>query len=77
EQAIVSAHNSALQIVATHVHIARKGLMTYYGAHAIHQLTQAERTLMDILFGCKCETLQHLTRMGLDTIKSCIGLLRR
>lgn len=28
-QAIVSAHNSALQIVATYVHVAKKGMMTY------------------------------------------------
>ena len=30
-QAIVSAHNSALQIVATYVHVAKKGMMTYCG----------------------------------------------
>ena len=31
-EALVAAHNSALQIVGAHVHIAKKGLMTYCGA---------------------------------------------
>ena len=29
QEALVAAHNSALQIVAAHVHIAKRGLMTY------------------------------------------------
>ena len=29
KEALVSAHNSALQIISAHVHIAKKGLMTY------------------------------------------------
>lgn len=29
KEALLAAHNSALQIIGTHVHIAKKGLMTY------------------------------------------------
>ncbi|KAM6495014.1 Fungal specific transcription factor domain containing protein [Amanita muscaria] len=76
-QAMISAHNSALQIVATYVSIAKKGLMTYYGVHVIHQLTQAGRTLVAILLCCKTEALQPLIPTGLDAIRSCMGLLRR
>ncbi|PFH48818.1 hypothetical protein AMATHDRAFT_81612 [Amanita thiersii Skay4041] len=77
KEAMIAAHNSALQIVATHVHIAKKGLMTYYGVHVIHQLTQAGRTLVAVLLCCKSEPLQHLIPPGLDALRSCIGLLRR
>ncbi|KAF8900686.1 fungal-specific transcription factor domain-containing protein [Gymnopilus junonius] len=76
-EALIAAHNSALQIVTTHVHIAKKGLMTYYGVHVIHQLTQAGRTLVAVLLCCKTEALQHLIPPGLDALRSCIGLLRR
>lgn len=77
KEALVAAHSAALQIVAAHVNIAKKGLMTYYGVHVIHQLTQAGRTLVAILLLCKTETLQHLIPPGLDALRSCIGLLRR
>ncbi|KAL0959028.1 hypothetical protein HGRIS_014335 [Hohenbuehelia grisea] len=76
-EATIAAHNSALQIIATHLHIAKKGLMTYYGVHVIHQLTQAGRTLVAILLNCKHESLQHLIPPGLDALRSCVGLLRR
>lgn len=76
-EALVAAHNSALQIVGAHVHIAKKGLMTYYGVHVIHQLTQAGRTLVAVLLCCKTDVLQHLIPPGLDALRSCIGLLRR
>ncbi|KAF8628549.1 hypothetical protein AX15_003828 [Amanita polypyramis BW_CC] len=76
-QAMVSSHNSALQIVATYLHIAKKGMMTYYGVHVIHHLTQAGRTLVATLLRCKSESLQHLIRTGLDAVRSCNGLLRR
>ncbi|KAH9476291.1 ABC-transporter-regulating transcription factor [Psilocybe cubensis] len=75
--ALIAAHNSALQIVSAHVHIAKKGLMTYYGVHVIHQLTQAGRTLVAVLLCCKTDALQHLIPPGLDALRSCIGLLRR
>ncbi|EEB87421.1 hypothetical protein MPER_15226, partial [Moniliophthora perniciosa FA553] len=74
KEAMIAAHNSALQIIATHVHIAGKGLMTYYGVHVIHQLTQAGRTLVAILLCRKSETMQPLIAPGLDAL---LGLLRR
>ncbi|KAF8191290.1 fungal-specific transcription factor domain-containing protein [Pholiota molesta] len=77
KEALLAAHNSALQIIGTHVHIAKKGLMTYYGVHVIHQLTQAGRTLVAVLLCCKTDVLQHLIPPGLDALRSCIGLLRR
>ncbi|KAF9261614.1 hypothetical protein L218DRAFT_980783 [Marasmius fiardii PR-910] len=77
KEAMVAAHNSAIQIIATHAHIAGKGLMTYYGVHVIHQLTQAGRTLVAVLLCCKSEHLQPLITPGLDALRSCVGLLRR
>ncbi|TFK36196.1 fungal-specific transcription factor domain-containing protein [Crucibulum laeve] len=77
KEAMIAAHNSALMIVSSHLHVAKKGLMTYYGVHVIHQLTQAGRTLVAILLCCKTEALQHLIPPGLDALRSCIGLLRR
>ncbi|KAJ8082390.1 hypothetical protein PM082_008245 [Marasmius tenuissimus] len=76
-EAMIAAHNSALQIIATHAHIAGKGLMTYYGVHVIHQLTQAGRTLVAVLLCCKSEAMQPLISPGLDALRSCVGLLRR
>ncbi|KAF9524900.1 fungal-specific transcription factor domain-containing protein [Crepidotus variabilis] len=75
--ALVAAHTSALQIIGANVNIAKRGLMTYYGVHVIHQLTQAGRTLVAVLLCCKSMTLQHLIPPGLDALRSCIGLLRR
>ncbi|KAE9393503.1 hypothetical protein BT96DRAFT_1022983 [Gymnopus androsaceus JB14] len=75
--AMMSAHKSALLIIAAHVHIAGKGLMTYYGVHVIHQLTQAGRTLVAILLNCKSEVMQPLISPGLDALRSCVALLRR
>ncbi|XP_006456252.1 hypothetical protein AGABI2DRAFT_228126 [Agaricus bisporus var. bisporus H97] len=77
KEALIAAHNAALQIVAAHVNIAKKGLMTYYGVHVIHQLTQAGRTLVAILLCCKSEALQPLIPPGLEALRSCITLLRR
>lgn len=97
KEALISAHSAALQIVGAHLHIAKKGLMTYCtcsrfnipdsatylvflhldGVHVIHQLTQAGRTLVAILLCCKTEALQHLIPLGLDALRTCIGLLRR
>ncbi|KAJ7100833.1 fungal-specific transcription factor domain-containing protein [Mycena belliarum] len=75
--AMVKAHFSALQIVAAHLLVAKRGLMTYYGVHVIHQLTQAGRTLVAVLLNCKTEALQPLIPPGLDALRSCVGLLRR
>ncbi|KAF7369274.1 P-type phospholipid transporter [Mycena venus] len=77
KDAMVKAHYSALQIVAAHLLVAKKGLMTYYGVHVIHQLTQAGRTLVAVLLNCKTEALQPLIPPGLDALRSCVGLLRR
>ncbi|KAF7324592.1 P-type phospholipid transporter [Mycena kentingensis (nom. inval.)] len=74
---MVKAHFSALQIIASYLLVAKKGLMTYYGVHVIHQLTQAGRTLVAILLNCKTEDLQPLIPPGLDALRSCVGLLRR
>ncbi|KAJ7677809.1 fungal-specific transcription factor domain-containing protein [Mycena polygramma] len=75
--AMVKAHYSALQIIAANLLVAKKGLMTYYGVHVIHQLTQAGRTLVAVLLNCKSEALQPLIPPGLDALRSCVGLLRR
>ncbi|KAF7303862.1 P-type phospholipid transporter [Mycena indigotica] len=75
--AMIKAHLSALQIVASYLLVAKKGLMTYYGVHVIHQLTQAGRTLVAVLLNCKSDLLQPLIPPGLDALRSCVGLLRR
>ncbi|KAG6829408.1 hypothetical protein H0H92_004610 [Tricholoma furcatifolium] len=72
--ALVAAQNSALEIITTHLQVAKKGLMTYYGVHVIHQLTQAGRTLVAILLSCKTEELQHLIPPGLDALLTQIPL---
>ncbi|KAF8657587.1 hypothetical protein AX16_002169 [Volvariella volvacea WC 439] len=77
KEALAAAHSAALQLIASHLHIAKKGLMTYYGVHVIHQLTQAGRTLVAVLLCCKTDALQHLIPPGLDALRSCVGLLRR
>ncbi|KDQ51837.1 hypothetical protein JAAARDRAFT_40663 [Jaapia argillacea MUCL 33604] len=76
-EAMRAAHVSALQIVAAHLHIATKGLMTYYGVHVIHQLTQAGRTLVAILMNSNSEGVRPLIPSALDALRSCVGLLRR
>ncbi|EGN94452.1 hypothetical protein SERLA73DRAFT_163042 [Serpula lacrymans var. lacrymans S7.3] len=76
-EAMTSAHASALEIISSHMQVAAKGLMTYYGVHVIHQLTQAGRTLVAILINCKSEKLQRLIQPALEALRSCVGLLRR
>jgi hypothetical protein len=77
KQAMTAAYHCALQIVSAHLSIATKGLMTYYGVHVIHQLTQAGRTLVAILLNCKSDSLLHLIPSALDALRSCVGMLRR
>lgn len=77
KEATASAQNSALQIISAHLYIATKGMMTYYGVHVIHQLTQAGRTLIAILLNCKSESMQRLIPPSLDALRSCVSLLRR
>ncbi|KZT06707.1 uncharacterized protein LAESUDRAFT_759201 [Laetiporus sulphureus 93-53] len=76
-EAMRAAHACALQIVSSHLHIAAKGLMTYYGVHVIHQLTAAGRTLVAILLCCHPERMQPLIAPGLEALRSCVGLLKR
>ncbi|KAI0777449.1 fungal-specific transcription factor domain-containing protein [Trametes elegans] len=76
-EAMRAAHSSALQIISSHLHIAAKGLMTYYGVHVIHQLTAAGRTLVAMLLNCHSDSLRPLIPPALDALRSCVGLLRR
>ncbi|KZS87357.1 hypothetical protein SISNIDRAFT_460970 [Sistotremastrum niveocremeum HHB9708] len=75
--AMMASHACAVRIVAAHMHTASSQLMTYYGVHVIHQLTQAGRTLVAVLLNCKTEDLSPLIGPSLDALKSCVGLLRR
>ncbi|KAI0266452.1 fungal-specific transcription factor domain-containing protein [Gloeopeniophorella convolvens] len=75
--AMTVAHSAALQLISTHLQIAQKGLMTYYGVHVIHQLTQAGRTLVGFLLNCQSDMLRPLITPALDGLRSCVGLLRR
>ncbi|PCH37143.1 hypothetical protein WOLCODRAFT_140731 [Wolfiporia cocos MD-104 SS10] len=76
-EAMRAAHACALQIISSHLHIAAKGLMTYYGVHVIHQLTAAGRTLVAVLLCCHQERMQPLIAPGLEALRSCVGLLKR
>jgi len=75
--AMTVAHSAALRLISTHLQVAQKGLMTYYGVHVIHQLTQAGRTLVGFLLNCQSDTLRPLIALALDSLRSCVGLLRR
>ncbi|TFY62298.1 hypothetical protein EVJ58_g3957 [Rhodofomes roseus] len=76
-EAMRAAHACALQIISSHLHIAAKGLMTYYGVHVIHQLTAAGRTLVAVLLCCQPENMQPLIAPGLEALRSSVGLLKR
>ncbi|THH32205.1 hypothetical protein EUX98_g1996 [Antrodiella citrinella] len=76
-EAMRLAHSCAMQIVSSHLHIAAKGLMTYFGVHVIHQLTAAGRTLVAVLLNCHSEQLRPLISPALDALRSCVSLLRR
>ena len=41
KEALISAHNSALQIISAHVHIAKRGLMTYCSSCLLISLIEA------------------------------------
>jgi hypothetical protein len=75
--AMTVAHSVALQLISAHLQVAQKGLMTFYGVHVIHQLTQAGRTLIGFLLNCQSEVLRPLIAPALDGLRSCVGLLRR
>ncbi|KAF8528468.1 fungal-specific transcription factor domain-containing protein [Hysterangium stoloniferum] len=67
----------AREIVAAYLCTATKGLLTYYGVHVIHQLTQAGRTLVAVVLSAKAEDIQTLVAPSLEALRSCVGLLRR
>ncbi|THH07519.1 hypothetical protein EW145_g3327 [Phellinidium pouzarii] len=76
-EAMLACHSCAVELVHAHTQVAKKGLMTYYGVHVIHQLTQAGRTLIAVLLNCKTEDLQPLVPRSLEALRACIALLRR
>jgi hypothetical protein len=67
----------ALTIIADHVHISQRGMMTYYGVHVIHQLAQAGRTLVAVVLNCKNPEFRPLIPPSIEGLRSCVGLLRR
>ncbi|KIY51734.1 hypothetical protein FISHEDRAFT_36386 [Fistulina hepatica ATCC 64428] len=82
---LAAAHTSATEIVSTHVRVVRRGLMTYYGVHVIHQLAQAGRTLVAVLLRCRSEASlsrysdvpERLFSVGLEALRSCLEILRK
>lgn len=71
------AMQCALTIIADHVHISQRGMMTYYGVHVIHQLAQAGRTLVAVVLNCKNPEFRGLISPSIEGLRSCVGLLRR
>ncbi|ORY29534.1 fungal-specific transcription factor domain-domain-containing protein [Naematelia encephala] len=71
------AMQCALTIVADHVHISQRGMMTYYGVHVIHQLAQAGRTLVAVVLNCRNADFRPLIAPSIEGLRSCVGLLRR
>jgi hypothetical protein len=71
------AMQCALTIIADHVHISQRGMMTYYGVHVIHQLAQAGRTLVAVVLNCKNPEFRPLIPPSIEGLRSCVGLLRR
>lgn len=71
------AMQCALTIVADHVHISQRGMMTYYGVHVIHQLAQAGRTLVAVVLNCRNADFRPLIAPSIEGLRSCLGLLRR
>lgn len=71
------AMQCALTIIADHVHISQRGMMTYYGVHVIHQLAQAGRTLVAVVLNCKNPEFRPLISPSVEGLRSCVGLLRR
>ncbi|KAL5532521.1 hypothetical protein ACEPAF_4295 [Sanghuangporus sanghuang] len=75
--AMMSCHQCAVELVHAHTQVAKKGLMTYYGVHVIHQLTQAGRSLIAVLLNCTTADLQPLVPASLEALRACVVLLRR
>ncbi|EJD36897.1 hypothetical protein AURDEDRAFT_116989 [Auricularia subglabra TFB-10046 SS5] len=86
--AIRGCQQAAMSLIAAHLSVASKGLMTYYGVHVIHQLTQAGRSLLAVLLECQHfihrapdaegeAFFRALIPPSVDALRSCLGLLRR
>ncbi|WRT65459.1 uncharacterized protein IL334_002402 [Kwoniella shivajii] len=71
------AMQCALTIIADHVHISQRGMMTYYGVHVIHQLAQAGRTLVAVILNCRDADFRPIIAPSIEGLRSCVGLLRR
>ncbi|WWC87490.1 uncharacterized protein L201_002380 [Kwoniella dendrophila CBS 6074] len=71
------AMQCALCIIADHVHISQRGMMTYYGVHVIHQLAQAGRTLVAVILNCRDSDFRPIVAPSIEGLRSCVGLLRR
>ncbi|WVQ78679.1 hypothetical protein IAT38_000766 [Cryptococcus sp. DSM 104549] len=71
------AMQCALTIIADHVHISQRGMMTYYGVHVIHQLAQAGRTLVAVILNCRDTNFRPIIAPSIEGLRSCVGLLRR
>ncbi|WVO24106.1 uncharacterized protein IAS62_005470 [Cryptococcus decagattii] len=71
------AMQCALTIIADHVHISQRGMMTYYGVHVIHQLAQAGRTLVAVILNCRNADFRPIIAPSVEGLRSCVGLLRR
>ncbi|KAK8861354.1 hypothetical protein IAR55_002173 [Kwoniella newhampshirensis] len=71
------AMQCALTIIADHVHISQRGMMTYYGVHVIHQLAQAGRTLVAVILNCRNADFRPIIAPSIEGLRSCVGLLRR
>ncbi|WVO17977.1 hypothetical protein L204_105675 [Cryptococcus depauperatus] len=71
------AMQCALTIIADHVHISQRGMMTYYGVHVIHQLAQAGRTLVAVVLNCRNADFRPVIAACVEGLRSCVGLLRR
>ncbi|ODO06347.1 nuclear protein [Cryptococcus wingfieldii CBS 7118] len=71
------AMQCALTIIADHVHISQRGMMTYYGVHVIHQLAQAGRTLVAVILNCRNTDFRPIIAPSIEGLRSCVGLLRR
>ncbi|GJJ13060.1 hypothetical protein Clacol_007309 [Clathrus columnatus] len=61
KEALRQCYAHAREIVAAYLCTATKGLMTYYGVHVIHQLTQAGRTLIAVVLCAKAYVQSQTT----------------
>ncbi|TIB79236.1 hypothetical protein E3Q23_00342 [Wallemia mellicola] len=71
------AQQTALTIIAAHSHISRRGLLTHYGVHVIHQLTQAGRTLVAVVLQSRKNKEKSSMSVSLEGLRVAVGLLRQ